>query len=305
MLPALLFGALLPGLAINVAGSCPDEAAIRQRLAVLLPNQAPEGRVQIELRKDLLLLSFAGEDTREESVRRVQGHLSCMQLALLAATLIASWQMERMGPAVETSAAPPAVPPAAPPAAPPDLPPPVSSPQARSYFRWEFHAAAEVGLAGASSALGAGLAVTLSPSRLPLHLRLGLYGLSFYHLPLGSGQAAWTRPAIELGLGYRLPLSDLPRWSVLLHAAVLPALLYSQGNGFEQSYSTFSFDVALGGGVQIGRQIGRFRPFLQVLLLGWLRPQAFLANDGSLLSASPPRFETLLGIGFTTVGERS
>ncbi len=296
VLLALLWGVPHPRLAIAGAGECPSEAAIRQRLAVLLPSPTDEDSVQITVQRNSLLLSFHSADSDEVFLRRIPRRSSCAQQAFLVATLIASWQLRR----ASSTAEPPPL----------SLPlplPPMAAPtplrKAPAALRWEWDAAVAFGLAGSPLALGGTLGIRLRPAQLPINFRLGLMGLSFYQMPLGSGQASWTRPALALGLGYQPPLAELPLWVLDLHCAVLPALLYGQGSGFARNYSTVDFDVALGGGMQLGRQAGRLRPFFALLVFGWLRSHEFLASDGSPARLTPPRVEVLFSTGIAVAGK--
>jgi hypothetical protein len=115
---------------------------------------------------------------------------------------------------------------------------------------------------------------------------------------LGTGQYAWMRAAVEIGV-----LEPIVRGSALsleARAAFILAMLTTRGHGFSDNRRTFDADPALSLGLRLtGPQLfGATSLWLEVRMLGWLRAQSVWV-DGLASEPKLPRIEALSGIGIS------
>ena len=123
-------------------------------------------------------------------------------------------------------------------------------------------------------------------------------------LPIAAGQVNWTRVGLRAGAGYRFLVGGNQRWSIDCFADTAVAVAYLAGQGFDVVYSSYAIDLAAGGSVRLGRQLGPVRPFIELAITGWLRPQVVTAFSGELQTATLPQLEALLSVGIAVTGEK-
>jgi hypothetical protein len=293
---------------IEGAGSCPSADDIRERLEALQPDGAAS-----TLHVRLVAVDGATEleiDGSPPLRRRLPADASCADQALIAATVIATWQSQldtvpaapsparSRAPSPSQSPVPPTV------TAPAPSPPavivsaPATPPTAvRSRVTVEVNAAWLGAIGPGGFAPGIILEPRLSVRGWPVGFFVGGFFEATRTLDLGGGNVDFGRAALLLGAGYRL---ERGRWSLDLRAQALAALLYLSGHGFTQNYDRLDGDFGLGAGARGGVRLGRVRPFIGVDAVGWLRSiQAQALEAGSTVATELPRFEVQLSVGLT------
>lgn len=148
------------------------------------------------------------------------------------------------------------------------------------------------------------LDLLLLPGSRWVGVRLGLFGAGLRAVPLGAGQAIWTRAGLRLGGGYRFLVGGRRRVGIDCFADTSVAVTYVAGQGFDAVYQSTAIDLAVGGSVRLGPQLGRVRPFVELALTGWLRPQVLRALSGELQTATVPQVEAWLSVGLAVAGEK-
>jgi hypothetical protein len=146
---------------------------------------------------------------------------------------------------------------------------------------------------GPTVSVGGAAEVTLGPKDNRFAARIGVSGQSLHHHDLQIGQIVWTRPALSLGARVRLL-----RGRVRLEASAeaQAALLVLAGTGLGVTQQDYDFDVGLGGGARLGYHVRGLTPFVDVQLVGWLRPQTALVS-GIDSRYALPRLDLWVGAG--------
>jgi hypothetical protein len=212
---------------------------------------------------------------------------SCEDRVVAAAAVISAWQTHL---STVTLPDPPRL------HAEPGGPPPATA--ARSEGRTEAALALGLMRSGDSTALAGRLEGTRAWGRVTV--LLSLLGQTEHASPLGPGVAAWMRPGMALGLAWRLhdgaTTVDLGGEGVL-------GVLVAQGIGYTPSSTEIDVEPGLGGGLRLGRRIGRLRPFLDLRADFWLRRQE-LNVRGLADTLELPHFELALLAGAAIGGAR-
>lgn len=289
-----LLSAVLAASAVVISGSsdCPSAAAVQAILSQLLPGYESADSVYINQIGGELALELHSAVHGTVSHRRLPRRHSCAEQAAIAATVIAAWQSDSQ------SLADPAPPP---PPAPVVVPPPPQVPAA-PLLRYEAGGAVGGTVSEGTFTAGGVLDLLLLPGSRWAGVRLGLFGAGLRAVPIGAGQADWTRAGLRLGGGYRFLLGARRRFSIDCFADTSVAVTYVAGRGFEKVYESTALDLAVGGSVRLGQQLGRVRPFGELALTGWLRPQELRALSGSLQTATVPQVEAWLSVGIAVTG---
>ena len=77
--------------------------------------------------------------------------------------------------------------------------------------------------------------------------------------------------------------------------------MFARGTSLAENYRSLDVDLGLGGGFRLGRSIdlpaGRLLPTLELLAVGWLRPQDLRLQDDPQPVVSLPAWDILLSLG--------
>lgn len=307
----LALGLIAGFLEVDGAATCPSPIEVGERLAILLPvGVAPGSPSSIDHARinvfDGSLVIDLEASSGLRSVRRLAANAPCGELADAAAVIIASLETQfrpELQPFLVMPTPPPLPPPlpSAPP--PPTGMPPSPAPASPtlavtaagpvSRLRWDVAAGFAGAVAGPSFAPGGTIEATIGRAATGFGGWASLVGVGTSNLPLGPGQAAWTRPSLSVGAGYRLTRS---RWTFDVHADAVAALLVVNGKGFTVTRQQYDFDPGLGGGVRAAVHVGATALFLGARAVGWLREQRVFV-DGLAAAAVLPRYEVLLTLG--------
>jgi hypothetical protein len=280
----LVFASTLAGLQVSGELECPTPAAIEQRLLNLLPSGTHDDRALVSASAAGVDVELRRADSSLIGSRTISQKATCDETAEAIAVTIAAWEAQ-IRPFPE---------------APIELPStqPLTLQKAgppQSSLIWEVEAGFLGSIAGNAFAPGASADVFLGRLGFPLGARIGVAGTDTREIALGAGQAGWGRAALSVGPNVEI-LSRVVRLDV--HADVLGALLFMQGQGFSANYSDNAFDVALGGGLRAAVERWSVTPWIDVTLLGWLLHQNATADDAGMhVAAEIPRFDVWLRAG--------
>lgn len=292
-----LLTGVLAASAVVIAGSseCPSVAAVQALVSQLLPGYESADSVYINQVGGELALEMHSVVHGTVFHRRLPSRHSCAEQAVIAATVIAAWQ-------VDSQSTPAPAPPETDPAPPPAPVPPPAAPTRRLVY--EAGAAVTATVTEGAFTAGGLLDLLLLPGSRRFGLRLGLFGSGLRPVPIGAGQVNWTRIGLRASGGYRFLAGQSRLWSIDCFADTAVAVAYLAGQGFDAVYSSYAIDVAAGGSVRLGRQLGPVRPFVELTITGWLRPQVVTAFSGSLQTATLPQLEVLLSAGLAVAGAK-
>ncbi|HRI49781.1 MAG TPA: hypothetical protein PLW65_06325 [Pseudomonadota bacterium] len=284
-----LLTGVLAASAVVIAGSseCPSVAAVQGLVSQLLPGYESADSVYINQVEGELALEMHSVVHGTVFHRRLPSRHSCAEQAVIAATVIAAWQVDS-----QSTPAPP----------PPVTVPPPAPPTRRLLY--EAGAAVTATVTEGTFTAGGLLDLLLLPGSRRFGLRLGVLGSGLRPVPIGAGQVNWTRIGLRASGGYRFLAGPSRLWSIDCFADTAVAVAYLAGQGFDVVYSSYAIDVAAGGSVRLGRQLGPVRPFVELAITGWLRPQAVTAYSGSLQTATLPQLEVLLSAGLAVAGAK-
>jgi len=274
---------------ISGASECPSVAAVQALVSQLLPGYESADSVYINQVGDELALEMHSAVHGTVFHRRLPRRHSCAEQAAIAATVIAAWQLDSQS----TPAPAPAQAPAAPPPAPPTR-----------MLLYEVGAAVSATVTEGTFTAGGLLDLLLLPGSQWVGLRLGLFGTGLRPVPIGLGQVNWTRAGLRASAGYRFLVGAPKRWSIDCFADTSVAVAYLAGQGFDEVYTSYAVDLAAGGSLRLGPRLGPVRPFVELAITGWLRPQVVTAFSGSLQTATLPRVEALLSVGLAVTGTK-
>lgn len=292
------------GLRLLVEGSCPSQATVQAQLAPLLPSsgvallESPptaaakaDVTARVEPLDDLLRVEVRDSAGRLISLRDQRRDVPCTDLAAFAAVVIAT------AVAARPQSAPPAltVPPAL-------LPQPALPPRPRVTL--EISLAGVLALTTARAAAGGSLDVQLAQPSDVFGLRLSFAGTSLRRVTIESGAADYTRLHAGVLARYRLRPAGA-RLALDVSAGLLGALVRVEGTGFAENLASQGFDVGAGGGARLTRFValpnGALTLSLDLLALGWLRPQVLRLLYASVTETSPastlPAWDILLSLG--------
>jgi hypothetical protein len=257
--------------------TCPTAEQVSHALEGLPGASRVAYTATLTLDGDALRIELADAEGRALRTRPFPASGDCDELAAAAAVIIAAWIGElRPMPAERVALRP------------------RPRPRAPSPLRWEIGVGFVAGL-DAAFAPGGILDVQLAPRSSRFGGRLALLGAAPRTIALGTGEARYARPMVQLGPNLRFR-----PWRMLLdlHAEASLAVLIVEGRGFTTSQRDVDFDLGLGGGVRAAIRIGPVAPFIGASALGWTREQK-LQVTGMAAVASLPRYEISIAIGAT------
>lgn len=284
-----LLTGVLAASAVVISGSseCPSVAAVQALVSQLLPGYESADSVNINQVAGELALEMHSAVHGTVFHRRLPSRHSCAEQAVIAATVIAAWQVDS-----QSTPAP--------------APPPVVQPPAPPPRRLVYEAGAAVSATVTEGTFTAGglLDVLLLPGSRRVGLRLGLFGTGLRPVPIGAGQVNWTRLGLRASGGYRFLAGRHRSWSIDCFADTSVAVVYLAGQGFDEVYTSSAIDLAAGGSLRLGPSLGPVRPFVELAITSWLRPQVVTALSGSLQTATLPQLEVLLSVGLAVIGTK-
>jgi hypothetical protein len=123
--------------------------------------------------------------------------------------------------------------------------------------------------------------------------KLALVGTGAHQQSLTPGSATWRRIGAAIGI---LRHQSWRRLSLDEGIDLNPALLFVQGNGYDQARSTQTWDLGTTAAVRLGLAWGRVEPWLELGATAWLRPQV-IDVTGIAEQKRLPRFEAQAGVG--------
>ncbi|HNN94329.1 MAG TPA: hypothetical protein PKI03_18755 [Pseudomonadota bacterium] len=295
--------AVVLGLRLIVEGSCPSAAAVAACLTPLLPPSlsvnrstdsaatepsATEFRASVEPLDELLRVQVRDASGRLLSHNDLPRSATCDGLAAAAAIVIftAVTAQPRVSPPI-LAIPPQALPP------PPAPPPPPRVTLALSV-------AGLLALGAGSATAGGLIDVGLATPTDTWGGRLLVAALGVRPISVGQGAAEWSRLPVSLLARRRIPAAPY-RLVVDVSAGVFGAVVFARGTSLAENYRSLDVDVGLGGGFRLGRSIdlpsGRLLPTLELLAVGWLRPQNLRLQDEPQPVVSLPAWDILLSLG--------
>lgn len=289
------------GLRLIVEGSCPSPAAVAACLTPLLPPSlsidrgtdsvaaqpnAAEFRASVEPLDELLRVQVRDASGRLLSHNDLPRSATCDGLAAAAAIVIftAVTTQPRVSPPIL------AIPPPAPP--PPPPPPP--------RVTLALSVAGLLALGAGSATAGGLLDVQLATAADTWGSRLLVAALGVRPIVVEQGAAEWSRLPVALLARRRIPAAPY-RLAVDVSAGGFGAVVFARGTSLAENYRSLDVDLGLGGGFRLGRSIdlasGRLLPTLELLAVGWLRPQNLRLQDDPQPVVSLPAWDILLSLG--------
>jgi hypothetical protein len=122
---------------------------------------------------------------------------------------------------------------------------------------------------------------------------LGLFGTGAHAQSLDPGSATWRRIGASAGVSHQHSWRTL---SLDEGVALMPALLFVQGNNYSESNRTQTWDLGAEARVRLGVALGRVEPWIEVGATGWFRSQV-IDVTGIAQQRTLPRFEAQAGAG--------
>ncbi len=300
------------GIAVEGGGGCPDAEVVRARLATLLPPGvgAKAHVAHLVLAGDSLDVELLGRGGELLGSKRLSFSTeSCAARAQAVAVILAAWEVQVQGIALDLPRAPPPPLPPLPtmPAAAPSTSSPVqvsqqppraaeavaARPAPPAKLALEVGAGALGSVAGGQLAFGGLVTALLGPRQGLWIVVADLEGIGDHALPVDGGFAQWDRFALGVGPGLRL------RWRWLAfetYAVASVSWLQLRGLGFSADQAGNDVDVSVGLGLRIAATFRKLHPWLGVRVDDWLRGERVQVSG--LSGSSPlPDLEVLTGLG--------
>ncbi len=305
-----VIGALVVGTIVS-SSNCPSAAAVEDELDQLQSSQNFVGKAELSTEDRKLRLILRDDHSEIMAARDFDLGLSCDQRTRTAALVLSAWQAHFQALVVGGIALPPSsVPspkpsiaaqvPSAPAMIPLKSPSPAltaavsKGPSNRTRVLLDY----DIGLAAIAAvdgnvAPGARVDGSLTKRGDRFAAYFALFGLGERNFGFVPGTVNYTRVGAALGPRARF---SFRRFFLDLHVEADAALTLVEGNGFQHSRRSFSFDPGLGGGMRLGRGFGKVAPYVLIDATFWPRQQ-LAAVDNVSGRPSLPKFDVMFGIG--------
>lgn len=292
-----LLASLLLSIEIHAAGDCPGAADVERHLGPLLgdaPAQVSDVATIERATDGSVSVTLADTGGRAIGDRRFPRARSCGEQAKTIAVTLAIWEAQlhpEISLRLDRLASEPAAPPPPKPvpvvarAAPPPPPPP---------RELSLGLAALGDLQSGAWAPGARVELGLGPAGARWRLRLAGTVIGQHTLDVPPGQATWWRAFAQLGAD--VDVARGARWAAVVGAGALGGVASIAGAGFAVNHQARSVDLGAEGRARFEWRPGRWRPWLGVLVAGWIRRQA-LDLQGASSNAALPRVEPMAALG--------
>jgi hypothetical protein len=279
-----------PAMTLESDSACPSAEAVHAALEGLgIGEQAPAAAVKVRAEAAGLVVVLAWPDSPQAQYRNLAVDGDCAARARAAAVVVAAW----LGSLPTTSLAAPVVEPVkAPVAGRPSASPPAEG------ARWLLG----LGIgAGASGDLDLAPAFLVEATR-RVSSRVGLALAASATGPrqrtVGPGTSHFVRPALALMGRMLLPVG---RAQLGFDAGLAGGLAVAWGTGYPSNDTRHAFDWGPAGGLRLLSGSGRFRPWLAVHLMVWLRSQSLRYEDlttGKATATTVSSVEGSIAAGF-------